>query len=290
MKKTTKWTTSSIMLAALLAAASAIGQTEDSLSKQLANPLADLISVPVQLNYDEDLGVDGDGSAVSINVQPVLPFNLSEDWLAISRTIIPFIDLDDVTGLDEDATGMGDILQSFFFSPASATRSGWIWGVGPAFLLPTATDDMLGSDQWAGGPTAVALKQTGPWTYGLLVNHLWTISGDDKELDVSDARIPIGSQRGGSITLEQNINASYAEPWVSYAAEHGTTYSISAETSYDWDASDWTVPIVLTADHLFMNTPNPISVGVAARYWAESPDGAPDGWSARLQMTFLFPR
>jgi hypothetical protein len=264
-------------------------EEERNLAKQLANPLADLISVPIQMNYDNDLGPDEDGSIMTINVQPVLPFRLSEDWLLISRTIIPIIHMQDVTIADKDESGMGDILQSLFFSPAEATESGWIWGVGPVFLLPTATEDALGSDQWAAGPTAIALKQTGHWTYGLLLNHLWDFAGDDKEIDPDHPALPYSSQRG-SISVDQDINASYAEPWVSYAADHGTTYSISAETAYDWDAADWTVPVVLTADHLFLNAPIPISVGIAGRYWAESPSGAPEGWSARFQVTLLFPK
>jgi len=157
-------------------------------------------------------------------------------------------------------------------------------------LLPTATDDALGADQWALGPTFLALKQEGAWTTGLLLNHLWTISGeDDLGNDEAERKLKnLASQRGVSLSEGSDISASYMEPWISYAAQHGTTYSISTETSYDWNASAWMVPIVLTADHLFENGAVPFSIGAAARHWAETPDGGPDGWAARLQFTMLF--
>lgn len=128
------------------------------LTKQLANPLASLISVPTQINFDENIGSDEKGSQVQINIQPVIPFTLNDDWLLISRTIIPLTDQDDIPFKGEGESGLGDILQSFFFSPSETTKSGWIWGAGPVVLLPTASDDSLGADQFSMGPTAVALK------------------------------------------------------------------------------------------------------------------------------------
>ena len=136
-------------------------ETDDNLTKQLANPLAAMISVPTQINYDDDLGVNGDGSILQINVQPVIPFQLNDTWNLITRTIVPIVEQEDLTPSSGTDSGMGDILGSAFFSPIQPTDGGWIWGAGPALLLPTATDDALGADQWALGPTFVALKQQG---------------------------------------------------------------------------------------------------------------------------------
>src|SRR5262245_27112706 len=129
----------------------------DALAKQLANPVAALISVPFQLNYDS--GYANDGEKWLLNVQPVIPISLNEKWNVISRTILPLVDQHDVAN-DGSQSGLGDTVQSFFFSPKEPMASGWIVGAGPAILLPTATDDLLGQKQWALGPTVVALKQT----------------------------------------------------------------------------------------------------------------------------------
>lgn len=237
------------------------------IAKKLANPLADLISVPMQLNFDEGFGSDEDGTLLQLNVQPVIPFTLNEDWLLISRSIVPIIYQHDIPMDGDDQFGMGDILQSFFFSPAELTN-GWVLGAGPAMLLPTATDDVLGTEKWSFGPTAVALRQEGPWTVGVLANHLWSVSGPDDRTD---------------------INATYLEPWVSFVTNTDTTISISAETTYDWEMDAWSVPVVFTVDQLFQIGNQYISIGAAAKYWTESPEGGPEGLGFRLQVTLLFP-
>jgi hypothetical protein len=276
----------------LLFSTSTFAEEEDaSLSAQLANPLAAMISVPTQINYDDDLGLNGDGSLWQINVQPVLPFQINEDWNLITRTIFPLVRQENLTRMNEVDSGLGDIVASVFFSPIQPSESGWIWGAGPVLLLPTATNDAIGSDQWAAGPTFVALKQTGPWTAGILANHLWTISGED-EVDPGSTETPvrIDPGRGSSLSSSSNeINASYIEPWLSFATQRGTTLSMSTEASYDWNSSQWLIPIVFTADHLFDKGARPFSIGVAARYWAESPEEiGPSGWALRLQFTLLF--
>ncbi len=142
------------------------------LAKKLANPVAALISVPIQNNFDWGAGPNGDGFQYKVNIQPVIPITLSEDWNIISRTILPVVYQENVIGTSSQA-GLSDTLQSLFFSPKAPARGGWIWGAGPVFLLPTATDDLLGAEKWAAGPTAVVLKQEKGWTYGMLANHLW---------------------------------------------------------------------------------------------------------------------
>jgi hypothetical protein len=142
------------------------------LAKQLQNLVAALISAPLQTNWDFGGGPNDDGFQYKLNIQPVVPISLNEDWNVISRTILPYVYQEDITGVANSESGLSDTVQSFFFSPTKPTACGSIWGAGPVFLLPTATDDQLGTEKWGAGPTAVLLKQLHGWTYGALVNHL----------------------------------------------------------------------------------------------------------------------
>jgi hypothetical protein len=122
-------------------------------------------------------GPDNDQFKYTLNIQPVIPVSLSTDWNLIARIIQPVIYQEELSPGVGSKFGLGDMNPSLFFSPKEPFY-GWIWGAGPVFLLPTATDDALGTGQWAAGPTAVGLRQRGPWTYGLLANHLWSFAGE----------------------------------------------------------------------------------------------------------------
>jgi hypothetical protein len=144
-------------------------QDTEALAKQLANPIASLSSVPLQFNYDAGIGPFDDGEKFALNIQPVIPISISEDWNMISRTILPIASQHDAFPGAGSQFGLGDTVQSVFFSPKALTSGGWTWGVGPVLLIPTATDNLLGGGQWGAGPTGVALRQTARgWTYGAL--------------------------------------------------------------------------------------------------------------------------
>ena len=250
-------------------AAPAAAQDSDKLAQQLSNPIASLVSVPMQLNFDDGLGPDGDGERWSLNIQPVVPVALSEDWNMISRTIVPLVSQDDVFANGSDQGGLGDIVQSVFLSPSVPSDSGWVWGAGPVFLLPTASDDRLGAEQWGVGPTAVALKQTSAgWTYGVLANHLWSVAGDDDRADISS-------------TLFQ--------PFLSKSLGQGRTVSLSLESTYDWKNDQANVPLNLGYSKVARLGTQIVSWQGGVRYYVESPDGGAE-WGLRFTFTLLFPR
>jgi hypothetical protein len=147
------------------------------LAKKLSNPVADLISVLFQNNFEFGGGPNDDGFRYLLNFQPVIPVSLNTNWNLISRSIVPFIHQEDMISSGSQ-TGLGDITQSLFLSPKKPTSREWIWGVGPVFLIPSATDDLLGSEKFGIGPTAVLLKQEHGWTYGALINHIWSVAGE----------------------------------------------------------------------------------------------------------------
>ena len=259
----------SVLLAGIVVAASvrvAVADGAADLAQKLSNPVSDLISVPLQLNYDEGIGLGGHGSSWNLNVQPVVPISLNADWNIISRTIVPLVSTDGIPAGAGSDTGIGDTVQSFFFSPKAPTAGGWIWGAGPVFLLPTSSDRKFGPGEWGVGLTGVALKQDGPWTYGALANHI---------VDVD-----------GSI----DINSTFLQPFVSYTTPDAWTFSLNTESTYNWAAKDWSVPVNAAVSKLVTFGDQPVSLGAGVRYWADSATGGPDGWGARFTMTFLFPK
>jgi len=236
------------------------------LAEKLSNPVAAMISAPVQVNCDSGYGPD-DGSRVTTNIQPVIPVTINDDWNMISRTILPVIWQEDIAGPSGEQFGLGDITQSLFFSPKAPTSNGVIWGIGPAFLIPTATDKRLGTEKWGAGPTGLVLKQSHGWTVGMLANQIWSFAGKSSRSDV---------------------NSTFLQPFVAYTTPTAWTFNVNSESSYDWQSRQWSVPVNAGVSKLVRFGKQPVSFGVMGRYWAESPDGGPEDFGARFIVTFLF--
>ena len=231
--------------------------------------MASLISVPFQFNLDQRLGPQQTIQRANLNIQPVVPFRLSSDWNLISRTIVPVVNYQGEAGPETGALNVGDTLQSLFLSPAKPGRLGVIWGVGPVALAPTATSSLSGLHQWGLGPTGVALLQRGHWTVGTLANHLWGIANN-----------------GSGSTL----NATFLQPFLSYTTTNAWTFTLNTESTYDWQANRWAVPLNLVVSKVTKVGNQLLSVGAGARYWAGGPEAGPHGWGGRLVVTLLFPK
>ena len=180
---------------------------------------------------------------------------------------LPFVYQENIFGTSSQS-GLSDTVQSLFFSPKAPTSGGWIWGAGPVLLLPTATDDLLGAEKWGAGPTAVLLKQEKGWTYGVPANHIWSFAGESGRADV---------------------NATFLQPFVSYTTKTFTTFGLNTESPYDWQNSQWTVPLNLTVAQLLKIGGQPVQFTLGVKYYAEKPDNGPE-WGLRFAITFLFPK
>jgi hypothetical protein len=243
---------------------------DTALAKKLSNPIANLISVPFQFNYDGRIGA-ANGSRVTLNIQPVIPVTLNDEWNIISRTILPIMWQSNIAPGSGRQFGLSDTTQSLFFSPKDPTENGIIWGVGPVFRLPTATEELLGQGRWGMGPTAVVLKQSGPWTVGALANHIWSVAG------------PTRNDAGP-------VNATYFQPFVSYTTPEAWTFSLNTESTYDWVHHKLTVPVNAVVSKLVRIDKLPVSFFAGVRYYVGAPEAGPQGFGARAGFTFLFPK
>jgi hypothetical protein len=260
-------TTGTTVLPQKEAAPEAGEHSAEDLAKKLSNPVSSLISFPIQSNFDFGMGSGGSGWRTTMNVQPVIPIALSPKWNMISRTIVPIIHQGNVVAPGTGQSGLGDILQSFFFSPNKTEP--FIWGVGPAILIPTATNEFLGNDQLGLGPTVVVLKQKGPWTVGTLWNHIWRVAG--------------GSGR-------PKVNSDFIQPFLNYSTKDAWTYGINTESTYDWTGSSWSIPVHFTVSKVVRFGKQPISFGGQLRCWVTSPTGGPESCGFRAIVTGIFPK
>jgi hypothetical protein len=241
----------------------------EDLAKKTQNPVSDLISLPFQNNMNFGVGPDDDIQNI-LNIQPVAPFRLTEDWNLITRTIAPIIYQPELVPGTDDEFGLGDINFTAFLSPAKPGKL--IWGAGPILSFPTATDKKLGTERWSAGPSAVALTMKGPWVIGALVNNIWSFAGDDDRDDVNQ------------MLFQYFINYNLPGGWYLSSAP-----VITANWEADRSRDRWTVPFGGGVGKIFRIGKQPMNAQVAAFYNAERPHYGAE-WQLRLQLQFLFPK
>lgn len=239
------------------------------LAMQLSNPLASLVSVPFQFNWEQDVG-PSELTRFVLNVQPVMPFTMNQDWNLITRVIAPLVSQPPLVDGGAATFGIADITTSFFFSPSRSKRL--TLGAGPVLILPSTSEPTLGSGKWSIGPTIVALKQTGPWTFGALWNQVWSFSGDSSRADV---------------------NQMFLQPFLAYQATHTVTLTVQSEMTANWDAAadddKWTVPINVLVGKLATFGPFPASYQFGVGAFPAHPEVGPS-WKLRAAIVILLPR
>jgi len=236
------------------------------LAKKLANPVSDLVSVPFQFNWEQNVGPHEDTRFI-LNVQPVMPFSLTEKLNLIARVIMPLVSQPALSESGAPTFGVSDILTSFFFSPK---ESSFTWGVGPVISFPSTSEPTLGTGKWSVGPTLVVLKQKGPWTVGALINQIWSVAGSDER---------------------QDVNQMFLQPFAAYNTKSLWTITLQSETTANWEAEDdkWTVPVNLLFAKLSSFGPFPASYQFGFGVFAAHPDTGPT-WKIRGAIVILLPR
>ncbi|HLW88962.1 MAG TPA: hypothetical protein VKR57_10755 [Terriglobales bacterium] len=247
----------------------AAATNSDALRKAAQNPVASLISVPVQNNDNFGIGPD-DRTQNVLNIQPVIPVRVSQNWNLISRIITPIIYQPTVSQpINQGASGFGDLNPTFFLSPAKPGKI--IWGAGPAVVLPTATNSVLGQGKWSMGPSFVALAQPGKWTLGGLVNNVWSFAGQSRRPDVN--------QMTFQYFINYNLNKGYYITW-------------QPTLTANWEANNggrWVVPVGGGIGRIMKLGFQPVNLTAQFYGNAVHPPGA-SPWGMRLQIAFLFPK
>lgn len=244
------------------------GKNTEALAKEAQNPVAKLISVPFQNNFNFNVGPEHVTQYI-LNVQPVIPVSLNDNWNLITRIIMPIINQPSPAPGAPNAFGLGDINPTFFLSPAGGSKK-LIWGVGPTVTLPTATDALLGNSEYCAGPAAVVLTMQGHWVVGALANQQWSFAGWG----------------------DHYVSSFLAQPFVNYNLPHGWYLTSAPIMTANWAAASrdqWTVPVGGGIGKIQWFGKLPINFQVQAFYNVVTPEYAPE-WQLRFQVQFLFPK
>jgi len=248
--------------------APAAAKTNESaeIAQKLANPLAAMISIPIQSWFDFNLGANKDGFRYTMEAQPVYSLRISKEWNLLSRTTIPVVYQQNVYGRTTQ-TGLSDSTESLFLSPVH-TKS-FIWGAGPIFLVPTGTNGLLSTRKFSVGPTAIVLEHKGHTNIGLLASQVWSVAGSDSHPDVSQ---------------------TYAQPFLAYTTKKAWTYAMTSYDTYNWEVGRWTAIVnPIRVSKLVKLGQQKLSVGGALRCTVTSPQYQPKGCGLEFTVTPVYP-
>jgi len=241
----------------------------EELARAAQNPVASMISLPFQNNSNFNFGPQEKTQNV-MNIQPVLPFELNDEWNLITRTILPVVSQPGFSPGQDRENGIGDTLFTAFLSPKDSGE--WIWGAGPVLLLPTSSDDRLGAGEWGAGPSAVFLTMQGPWVIGSLFSNVWSFSHDDND---------------------DKVNAFTWQYFINYNLDDGWYLTTAPIITANWEADSdnkWTIPLGGGVGRVFRVGKQNINTSVQAYYNVETPDDFGADWQLRMQLQFLFPK
>ncbi|MEP4079684.1 hypothetical protein [Haloferula sp.] len=233
------------------------------LSLKLQNPLARILVIPTAMEYKKGSGPLGTGESFAIRVAPRVPFVINDEWHMLSKSDLAWVSQKDVIG-NTSQEGLTDLVQTFFFSPDRSLGWDLYWGVGPSFVIPTATDSLIGSEKLSLGPSIGIFRQERPWTVGLILNHIWSVAGSSSA---------------------QSLNASRLEPIIGYTTERSTFFSLGAKLGYDWSGHHWSGPLEFRLSQLTLIAGKPVQWGLGLQYFVFSEPNAPE-WGALFQVTF----
>jgi hypothetical protein len=236
-----------------------------ALAKKLANPIASLISVPFQNNTFYGIG-QYKGTQNVMNFQPVIPLKLNEDWNLITRVIVPIVTQYNVTGENTSQSGLSDITASAFLSP-SKTKNGLTWGIGPAFLVPTATNTYLGTGKFGIGPTAILLKQGNGMTYGALINQIWSVAGDANRT---------------------NVSQMFIQPFFTFNWKSGAGIGAVGSLTQNWETKIFSSSVALPISGITKLGKQIVQLAVGPQIPISGPNKGDFGW--RAQLVLIFPK
>jgi hypothetical protein len=262
---------SALLIAGLVAGVPAHAElSPEELAKLAQNPVGNLISIPFQNDTNFNVG-PLKGAQNILNIQPVIPVSINDDWNIITRTIVPVISMPALSADVGSTSGIGDTVFTAFLSPANP--GSWIWGAGPVVQLPTNSNAELGNRNWGLGPSFVVLhlEKGSPWVYGVLANNIWSLTS---------------SQQGGS------YNSGLIQPFINYNFEGGTYLTTVPVITVNWNGdsgNQWTVPIGGGIGHIFHFGKLPVNAQLSAYYNVVKPDFEAN-WQIRAQVQLMFPK
>jgi hypothetical protein len=243
------------------------------IAKELSNPATPVSSLGNNIEYRKfkgDLPGAGDQESWIYTFQPAFPFPMGDGKILAFRPAFPVLlqqPVFDATtgGFEDKGVELGDI--PFDLAYGGTSKSGLITLAGLFGVLPTHTDDAVGSDQWRLGPELV-LGVTKKWgVLGGLFSHQWNVGGGSDEPDTSIS----------------SLNYFYA-----FNLGGGLQFASGPTITYDWEADSgnrWTVPLGVGLSKTFIKGGRPIKTQLQLFYNVEQPDAFAQEWGVKLTIT-----